>query len=214
MSNPDSKIGYLYVNGLNDGKLKLQDRVAIWWWRRRSINLEHAHINWFDGHDLDAKVSLIKDRVQKMLGQYDGVVLIGVSAGGSLALHAFRAVHDKNVCVVAAHARFGAGNYPKSKRVSLYRRAYMETRYPSKAFFDSVTRVETEVIPNLSTYEKRQILTMSSLADMIVPPRLMIMDSVENHRSLVCGHIPGFLAHVVIGRDIIINFAESKLRHG
>lgn len=204
-------IGYLYVNGLNDGQTKPQDRLAMWRWRQKGLDLKHAHVNWLDGHDLDSKIDNVKERVEEMLGQFGGVALIGSSAGGSLALNTFHKLRNKNVCIITAHARLKAGDYPQNERVSLYRRAGMDTDKPSQAFVDSVTRAETETIPNLSEQEKQRIRTLSSLADMVVPPRLMTIDGVSNHRSLAFGHAGGWLAHFIADRDLITGFAETSL---
>lgn len=210
MSRP-KEIGYLYVNGLNDGQTKPHDRLAMWWWQRKGAELRHAHVDWFDGQGIDSKIGYVGDQVKEMLGQFGGVALVGSSAGGSLALNTFHELQDANICAVMAHARLKVGRQPIDARASLYRRAYMDTARPSRAFMDSVSQAENVTIPGLTQEERQRLLTLSSIADGTVPTKLMTTRSIANHRSLTFGHAGGFIAHFIADRDMIMNFAESSL---
>jgi len=205
-------IGYLYINGLNDGQTKRQDRLAFWWWRRKGIELRHAHVNWLDGRSLDDKVNDLEIQLGEMLEQFSGVALIGTSAGGSLALNTFHRLKGRNICAVTAHARLKVGDYSQEQKNSMYRRANMDTDRPCKAFFDSVANVEADIISEVSESEIQRLLTLSSITDMIVPPSLMSVEGVRNHRSLAFGHAGGYLAHMIADRNLTIRFSETCLK--
>jgi hypothetical protein len=211
MKDVDPSMGYLYINGLGDGTTKLHNRLVAWWWKRRQIDLQHAHINWFDGQSLDEKIGSVKAQTQQLLQRFGSVVLIGSSAGGSLALNAFHEMSDQNICLVAAHARLKVGDYPDTHRVSLYHRAHMDTDRPSQAFMDSVIRAETHTLPDLSADEKDRTLTLSTLGDLVVPTHLMTIEGVQNHQSHTFSHTGGFLTQFLVDRDIIIDFATDAL---
>jgi len=132
------KIGYLYINGLGNGATTAKDRVVRWWWKRKGVDMQHAHVNWYDGKSFVDKRAAIEKKVHEMLGGFGGVAVIGASAGGSLALHAFSGLKNENVCAVIAHGRLRAGNY--HNRNSLHHRAHLDTPKPSQSFYDSVTR--------------------------------------------------------------------------
>ncbi|MCA9325130.1 hypothetical protein KDA23_03650 [Candidatus Saccharibacteria bacterium] len=211
MSNISPEIGYLYINGLGDGTITLKDRVINWWWHRAGMELQHAHINWYDGNDLSSKLADIEHQVSAMLQSFGGVAIIGSSAGGSLAVNSFFKLRESNVCVISSHGRLAAGDFGDNQRNSLHQRAQLDTEEPSKSFFDSVQMAESEVIPGLSDSDKGRMLVLTQLADMVVPLNLMAIDDVQQHRSLAFGHSGGFVAHMIGDRDMIRKFATSCL---
>lgn len=208
------KIGYLYINGLGDGATTLKDRVVKWWWQRKGLDIQHAHINWYDGKSLEEKLATVEQKVDEMLSNFGGVAIIGSSAGGSLAINSFYRLRDKNVCAVSTHGRLKAGDYPDSHRMSLYHRAHLDTDKPSQSFFDSVTMAETQVILSLTEQDKERLLILTQLTDMVVPMDTMMIDGVKQHRSLAFGHSGGFLAHLLADRNMIAEFAETRVGNG
>ena len=208
------KIGYLYINGLGDGATTLKDRVVKWWWQRKGLDIQHAHINWYDGKSLEEKLATVEQKVDEMLRNFGGVAIIGSSAGGSLAINSFYRLRDKNVCAVSTHGRLKAGDYPDSHRMSLYHRAHLDTDKPSQSFFDSVTMAETQVILSLTEQDKERLLILTQLTDMVVPMDTMMIDGVKQHRSLAFGHSGGFLAHLLADRNMIAEFAETRVGNG
>lgn len=212
MSEANNEIGYLFINGLGDGKITFKDRLVRWWWARSGRTIEHAQINWYDGKELEDKLAAVRRKVDEMLGSFGNVAIIGSSAGGSLAVNSYYNLVDKNVCAVNAHGRLRAGNYAKSHRMSLYHRAHLDTSKPSQSFFDSVTKAEIETIPNLSDDDKNRILVLTQLTDLVVPLDTMSIEGAHSHRSIAFGHSGGLLAHLLTDRDLIIGFAESSFR--
>ncbi|MDB5175691.1 MAG: hypothetical protein JWM81_549 [Candidatus Saccharibacteria bacterium] len=203
------EIGFLYINGLGDGTTTLKDKIVHWWWKRKSLDIHYAHINWYDGKSFEDKLQAVHQMVNTMLHDFGGVAIIGSSAGGSLALNAFSQLKTKNVCAVIAHGRLRAGNY--NNRNSMHHRAHLDTPRPSRSFYDSVMYAEKEVIPSLSDDEKMRLLVLSQLTDLVVPLECMGIEGVEEHHSLVFGHSGGFVAHFLSDRDIISTFAQSQL---
>lgn len=207
------ELGFLYLNGLGDGKGAPQDRLVRWWWRLAGLNFQHAHINWYDGKDLKEKLITVEQKVDKMLGSFEGVAIIGSSAGGSLALNSYYRQKDKNVCAVIAHGRLRAGSYPNYARMSLYRRAHLDaSKRPSQSFYDSVKLAES-IIPKLSKKDKERVLVLTQLTDMVVPMECTGISGVATHRSLAFGHSGAFVAHFIADRNIITKFAHKALAH-
>ena len=206
-----SYIGYLYINGLGDGATTLKDKVVKWWWKRAGLDIRHAHINWYDDKDLNSKLKSVENKVNELLKEFSAVTIIGCSAGGSLAVNSFYRLRDKNVCVVSAHARLKSGKYPDGHRMSLRRRAHVGSNKQSRSFYNSVVMAEIDLIPKFNNQDKRRLLTLSQLTDLVVPIELMKIDGVRQHRSLAFGHSGGFLAHLIADRNLIVRFAESRL---
>lgn len=208
------KIGFLYINGLGDGETTLKDKVVKWWWQRAGMDIQHAHINWYDGKSLEEKLTAVEQKVDEMLSRFGGVAIIGSSAGGSLAVNSFYRLRDKNVCAVSTHGRLKAGDYPDSHRMSLYHRAHLDTGKPSQSFFDSVTMAETQAIPDLSEQDKERLLILAQLTDMVVPMETMSIEGVQQRRSIAFGHSGGFVAHLLADRNTIAEFAETRVGNG
>lgn len=200
------QIGYLYINGLGNGQTKLHGKLAVWWWRRAGVELHHAHVNWFDGASAEAKINDTAAQASELLKKYDALVLIGSSAGGSLALNSFYRLRDENVRAVIAHGRLKEGKLPRNSRNSLVNRAGA-----SQSFFDNVKLAEDRTVPALDQEDKKRLLVLTQLTDMVVPMHCMVIEGVLKHRSFAFGHSGGFLAHLLADRNLIIRFANQKL---
>lgn len=211
MAKNTRHIGYLYINGLGYGHERSQEKLMKWWWRRKGIALEHLQTNWRDGQSFDSKLGAAIQKAEDMLQEYDGITIIGTSAGGSLALNTYCELKDKNICLVSSHGRMKAGDYEKSDRRSMYRRARLGTDHPLSAFADSVANAEHNIIHNLTQQDKQRILTLDQLTDLIVPLETMVIDGTETHRSFTLGHSGGLIAHLIGDRDLIIRFTERVL---
>lgn len=211
MNSQGSQVGYLYVNGLGTGTVTPKDKLVHWWWAKSGRVVEHAQVDWYDGKSLAKKEQQIEGKVSQMLKTFGGVAIIGGSAGGSLTLNVFSKMKKQNICAITAHARVKVGDYDNYDKMSLFRRAKMDTQCPSPAFFDSVTKVESSTIPSFTVHDKERLLNLTQLTDLVVEPCLMQIEGVQTHRSMAFGHSGGFLAHLLADRDIIVEFVEQRL---
>lgn len=206
------KVGFVYINGLNDGQTK-KDNLVRWWWEQGGHTLQLARINWHDGGSLDEKVDQVEAQVYGMLGLFGGAALIGSSAGGGLVLNAYAKMKKANIVAISAHGRMKEGDYSNEHRMSIRRRAHIGTSKASPAFVESIARVEHETIPGLSPKDRERILNLTQLTDMVVAPELMQIPGVQTHRSLAFGHTGAFFAHLFADRDLIARFAQERLIH-
>lgn len=206
-----AEVGFLYINGLGNGKTKPKDRFVHWWWQWAGLQIEHAHVDWYDGGSLDEKLDAVEQKVTEMLTEFSGVAIIGSSAGGSLAINTFYRLRNKNVCAVNERGRLKDGGYPHDDRNSLYHRAHLDSNRPSQSFYDSVEMAETLVLPALTPHDKERLLVLTQLTDLVVPLETMRIKEVTQHRSRAFGHSGGFIAHFLADRDLIANFAQQVL---
>ncbi len=204
-----NKTPFLYINGLGNGKTRLHENVAEAWWKRSGHDFIHAHIDWYDGEPFEVKLDEILTQARALLKEFGKLAIVGSSAGGSLALNTYHALKNESVVAINAHGRLRAGNYSYTSYNSLYRRAHLDTDQPSQSFYDSVRRCEQTVLPNLNDSDKKRILVLTQLTDMVVPIELMKIDGVKEHKSLAFGHSGGFLAHLIADRDLLIRFANE-----
>lgn len=74
----------IYIPGLGDRYDGFR-KWAISFWRLWGVSAEHVAITWYDGKDFEQKMQLVTDAIEKAKGKR--IVLIGESAGATLALH-------------------------------------------------------------------------------------------------------------------------------
>jgi hypothetical protein len=202
------RVTYLYINGLGRGRIRRREKLVFWWWEQAGLDIQHAHVDWLDGQPFEAKLQQIKHHVEELFKSADRVILLGSSAGGSLAINTFYELRNKNIYAVNMHGRLRVGDYPKGSWYSLDRRAYIATDKPSQSFYDCVERCEEKVIPNLTPTDKQRLLVLAQLTDMVAPLDTMIIPDIKQHRSFAFGHSGGFLAHLIADRDLIVRFAS------
>lgn len=208
-----SKIAYLYINGLGDGTTKPHEKLAQWWWQRAGVELAHMQVNWYEG-SFEEKLATGVANVEQLLERYDGAVIMGASAGGSLAVNIFGQLAARNVCAVSAHARLRTGDFPPGHRMAIQRDIpYRHFPHPSPSFYDSMTAVE-QMTARLTPEQTRRILTLTQLTDLIVPTETMTIPGAPSYRSFAFGHSGGFLAHFLADRDRVMRFAQSVLSSG
>ena len=210
-STNSNRIGYLYVNGLININIKFIDKLIDWRWNSVGIDIQHSRTNWFDKTTIDDKVRAVIKQVDKMLQDYDGVAILGSSAGGSLAINAYAKLIDKNVCIVAAHSRLAVGNYSDDQKLSLYHSARIGKKISAPSFYESVKIAEDISILGFSITDKQRIMTMVQLTDGVVPLGTMSIDGAIQIRTLAFGHRMGFISHFIINRNRVIDFANRVL---
>jgi hypothetical protein len=203
------KVPFLYINGLGNGKTRLHEKAAETWWKQSGHDFIHAHVDWYDGEPFEAKLDEILTQARALLKEFGKLAIIGSSAGGSLALNTYHALKNENVVAINAHGRLRAGSYSDTSWDSLYRRAHLDTDQPSQSFYDSVWHCERTVLSNLTESDKKRILVLTQLTDMVVPIELMKIDGVKEHKSLAFGHSGGFLAHLIVDRNLLIRFTNE-----
>lgn len=75
----------IYIPGIGDGYDGFR-RFALQFWRLWGVSVEYVPITWHDGGDFEQKMRYIDQAIGRTVGER--IVLIGESAGATLALHA------------------------------------------------------------------------------------------------------------------------------
>lgn len=198
-----NKISFLYLNGLGDGRQQWHEKLAIRLWDKSGTPLEHFPVDWYAELELDQLVESVTQKVDELLRASGRVAIIGSSASGSLAINVFHANRKKDIIVINAHGRLAKGDYSSKQGMSLENRAKR-----SSTFYQSVERAEAAVL-DFTGEEKRKILVLTQLTDMVVPMETMAIPGARTHRSIAFGHSGGFLAHLMADRDMIVEFAKN-----
>jgi len=188
----------LYLNGLGTGKPRKREQIAmryvVRYFKRHDMTITHIPINWFSQESFDR---LYQDTVQTVRAhckKHDRVVLVGVSAGGSLAVNVMSQLHDPKLSVVTVCSPLRITTLPWWDKRNLAYLAKLGTSKPSQRLFDSVTCCNNTAIPNLTMQDKQRIITVRQWMDQIVPKSTMTVPGIRTYRVPGIGHIFGIIA--------------------
>ena len=176
------------------------DKLIDAWWRFGNRRLERFPVDWHTKQNTDELIRSILKKIDQLFKDSDSVVLIGSSAGGSLAINAFCTSKNHKLYVVVSRGRLQKGAFPPTAKQSLECRSRK-----SQAFYDSVVRAEHN-ISQLSPPQMKRILVMIPLTDGVVPIDTMLIDGATTHRSFAFGHFGSYLVHMVANVRYIDRF--------
>lgn len=204
MRNKKIIVSYLYINGLGSGSRSFLDYLIDTWWSLNDKNLIRFPVNWYAVQSLDELIASVSRKVDLLLKKSDRVVIIGSSAGGSLAINVLCAKNTENLLVVTSRSRIKRGVFRPNKKKSLEFKARK-----SRLFYECVLTVQRN-IDQLTNEQKNRILILTPLTDQIVPIQTMLVNDITTHVSITFGHFGGYLAHMIADISLIDRFVRSK----
>jgi hypothetical protein len=178
----------LYLNGLGDGTTRRREQLAMRYLARRGIVVEHISINWRSDEPFAALLARVTTITKQKLKEHGELVLVGSSAGGSLAINVLGKVQDENLRAITLCSRLHLAKLPWWDRRTLKRMAYLGTPKQSQKFYDSVTYCTKTTIPNLTKTDKERITIVQQIADDVVPRITMSIKGAQTYKVPAFGH--------------------------
>lgn len=178
----------LYFNGLGEGKTRKRERLAMRYLAKHGIQVEHIPIDWRSDEPFEKLLERLTETVRAKLEEHGKLLIIGSSAGGSLALNVFKKVDNKNLSVVTLCSRLHNAKFAWWDWRSMERMAYINTPKASQLFIDSVAYCTKETILRLTKTDKQRITIVQQLMDDVVPRRTMSIEGVKIHKVMALGH--------------------------
>lgn len=166
----------IYIPGLGDKKqwLLWLQKVVLKGWRRQGLHVEMLAMRWADPMPLQPRYETLLQRIDTLHKEGKQVVLVGISAGASVAVSAYadrkNAVHG--VVTICGKLQ---GDIPE----------VIEELNP--CFADALQKLETQKT-KLKPKERRQILTLRAWRDAIVPTEEATFDGVTSRVLPMAGH--------------------------
>lgn len=207
MKNND--IPCIYINGL--GNNQMFPYLISFFWRNYNFKFFFSDINWFDKENYEIKKNKILLLAKSLIKKHGKLVIIGVSAGASLALSVFDDIKNENVSIVIVNGRLFVGDYETNDKNSLFHSARLDKSRSTQAFFDAVNYVDKKVIPKLSENDLSKIFILKSLVDGRVPGKVSAIDNTKQFRSITIGHNVGIFFHVLLCKNKIQKFTYTTL---
>jgi len=187
MSRNDT-LHVFYFNGLGSGKTRHREQLAFRYLAKHGIEVTHAPIDWRSDEPFPVLFERMTKLTQQELKKHGKLILVGSSAGGSLAINILGRLHDKNISAITLCSRLRLADLPWWDRRSLKRKAYLGTPLASQSFFDSVTYCSKTTIPKLTKQDKAQIVIVQQWADFVVPRQTMSIEGVQTYGVPALGH--------------------------
>jgi hypothetical protein len=181
-------IHVLYFNGLGYGKTRKREQLAFNYLAKRGIEVIHAPINWYAGESFEDIFSGALKLTKQQLKQHGKLVLVGSSAGGSIAVNIVRKLRDPNIYAIALCSRLNEQPIPWWDMRNLRRMAHLNSEASCQAFYDSVMYCTDTTIPQLTKQDKARIITVEQWADFVVPRATMSIPGVKVYKVPGLGH--------------------------
>lgn len=186
----------LFFNGLSNGTARKREQLAIDYLAKRGIIVDHIGIDWRSDESFEQLLKRVTKITKEKLKEHGKLVLVGSSAGGSLAINTLGAIQDKNLSAITLCSRLHLAKLPWWDWRNLKRMAYLGKAKASQSFYDSVTYCTKTTIPKLTKEDKERIIIVQQLADDVVPRSTMSIDGVKTYKVAALGHGWGIAAGV------------------
>jgi len=199
----------LYFNGLGSGKTRKRERLAMCYLAKRGVEVEHVPIDWRSSEPFPVLLERVSRLVRERLKVYGQLMLVGSSAGGSLAINVLSKVHHEQLSVVTLCSRLHEAPLPRWDRRNLKRMAHIGVPgTESQSFHDSVTYCGDMTIPLLTQKERKRVITVQQWADFVVPRATMSIPGTHIYKVPGLGHAMG-IAVGTVRLPIILHSAKG-----
>jgi alpha-beta hydrolase superfamily lysophospholipase len=119
----------LFFNGLTDGTTRKREQLAINYLRKHGIIVEYVPINWRSDEPFTDMLARLTKLTGQKLKEHGKLLLIGSSAGGSLALNVCKQVNSKHLYAITLCSRLHDAKLAWWDRRTMQRMAYLAS-YP------------------------------------------------------------------------------------
>lgn len=178
----------VYIPGLGDGYDGFRRR-ALKFWRLWGVQATHVPITWYDGGSMESKLKLVSKAIS-VLPENARVVLIGESAGATLALHT--AYHNPAVARVITLCGVARRNTPVSQ--------HLRRRAPALS----------QAVDSLPNDEGIDVHSVRALIDGVVGKKYSSTVRARRHTIWSVGHIATITLCLTIFAPIISAIAKNS----
>ncbi len=187
----------LYIPGLGDRRpllIRLQKRW-LRHWRRFGVEAELFAMEWANDAPLQRRYAQLLEKIDEWSEDGHEVLLVGASAGASVAVAAYADRTDKVIGVVSICGQLRGDEKVLDTALDINPR-----------FRESLQQMET-CLSRLDDTERKRIITYRPLVDLVVSPQAASLQGACNQRIPVVGHLLGityvvFWARLTIARDM------------
>lgn len=184
----------IYIPGLGDRYDPLR-RASLKLWRLYGAEVTMVPMLWHSNEEYDAKRKRIEAVIEERAGE--PVVLMGESAGGSMALTLYAKYAGQSV---SAMTLCGKNTRPDNVSPYLYKR--------NPAFQESMFNAEA-AIATLALAQRQRFISVVPLHDATVPVKQTLLPDCQKMTLPVVGHLLSILAMLTIYAPLIVRRAKK-----
>lgn len=187
-------IHIVYISGFGDGYDTTRRRL-LKLWRFKRVTVELVSMNWRTSETFEGKIDRINQAIEAAKGKR--VVLLGESAGGSMAVHVYAARHEELFKVMTL---CGKNTTPETVSPHLYK------NHP--AFKTSMDKLNAAVAA-IPKEARERFVSIHPIYDNVVPVRETLLPGCREVVLPMSGHLPVIMAALTIWSYKIIREARS-----
>lgn len=187
----------LYIPGFGDHNSTTQLKI-LKKWNKFGVKTHFITINWADNEPFEAKLGRVLEQIDELNKPGNKISLVGVSAGGSMAINAYMTRKDKISGVVFICAKL---RNPEGVNASYFRK--------NPAFRKSVFMAGANV-DKLTESDKAKMMTIHSFFDGLIPLRDSQIPSVKNQTLPVLFHVPTIFFATTLFKRTTISFLKTR----
>lgn len=185
-----------YISGFGDHYDWIR-RFTLSFWKLYGVNAQLISTSWSNNESYDEKFKRITDAIDAVDTKTTNIVLVGESAGGSLALNVFASRKEKihktiTIC--------GKNNGPELVAPHYYKR--------NPTFKNSMDNLEKSVAA-LSKSDRQRVVSVYPLYDGVVPIRETLIPDCKRVQLPTIGHLATILFALTFGAYFIMRIIKK-----
>jgi pimeloyl-ACP methyl ester carboxylesterase len=190
----------IFVPGLGDDK---QFWLFESWWKKDGFEVLTFKTGWKSEESFENKLERL-NKLIKEKSKNKKVVLIGTSAGGSLAINAYYKSPDKIKKVITVCSRLKQGELDGFRGFKARTKGY-------PTFAESIIKTE-EIEKQLTQEDKKRIMTVRAmLGDELVPGNTATIDNATNITVPTMEHNISIALSLTVFSKPLAEFIEEKI---
>ena len=191
MRYPNPKLHILYLSGLGDKYDPLR-RFLLRFWNRHDSTIELVPSKWTNDETFEMKYARVIEAKQQVLARGDKVVLIGESAGASMALNVYAADPDEVQRVIMLCGKI------------VHEHAVAEQTYQRNPAFRMSMQQADENAMRLTLPQRQKITSLYAWIDGTVSRKDSLIPDCRRQLIWSVGHILTILYLLSIGSWIVL----------
>lgn len=189
------KTHIIYVPGLGDGYDPIR-RFLLGFWRIYNVDVQMIPSGWSGTEPYENKVHRIQEAIANACGHGKRVVLIGESAGGSLALNVYASEPEKVSKVLTL---CGKNTGPEKVSPRYYRK--------NPAFREAMQEVESSIL-KLTKAQRGRFVSVYPLFDPTVPVAETFIPDCQKVRIWSVGHLASVFIALTLASPLVVRAAK------
>jgi hypothetical protein len=196
------KVTYILIPGLWD-----QKPIFGWfyyavgkWWGLHGMRTVVCKMNWISVEPYQKKLERLGACIDQQRQQGRGVVLVGVSAGGPMAVLGLIEFDAQVSGAVSVSGLLALTEKDKKQKV-----------YTKTSWFKAAQALERQV-RKLTSSQRRRIMTIGPLKDDMIDLEREKIEGVRHKRIAARGHMPGVITALIVHPLKIRRFARRLHR--